>query len=335
MKDIGCFINLELPQGRELFRNIPSSDIIRLNSCRSAILHSIRCYNVKKVWIAKYQCDEVISFLKREKCELLFYDVDEEFNPLLDTNEQDTAIVLTNYFGLLGDRHFLPLIKKYKNVIIDNAQALFYHPIDGCLNCYSPRKFVGSPDGAYVIGKEVNKFEYEQDMSSDTSQFLLMHYEQGCEGDAYVRKKENDARINSSGIKLMSPLTYAILDSYDYERVIKKRKENFRYARKLFDRINKFSIGKLVEDDAVPMGYPLWNEKAEIIPEFHKNKIFQARYWEYLIDTASKESLECRWVKYMALICIDQRYGKEEIDFQNEIVKKCLNKYDGKAANNG
>ena len=66
MNDIGCFINLELPQGRELFRNIPSSDIIRLNSCRSAILHSIRCYNVKKAWIAKYQCDEVIRFLKEK-----------------------------------------------------------------------------------------------------------------------------------------------------------------------------------------------------------------------------------------------------------------------------
>ena len=36
----------------------------------------------------------------------------------------------------------------------------------------------------------------------------------------------------------------------------------------------------------------------------------------------------------LSLIC-DQRYSKEEIDFQNEIVKKCLNKSEGKATNNG
>lgn len=330
MKDIGCFINLELPKGKELFKGIPDKDIIRLNSCRAAILHSIRCCGVKNVWIAKYQCDEVISFLTREGCEILFYDVDEKFNPILDSNGIDTSIVLSNYFGLFGDLHFIPLVNKFHNVIIDNAQALFYHPLVGCYNCYSPRKFVGSPDGAYVIGNNINRFHYERDMSSNTSQFLLMHYEYGCEGDAYDKKKENDARINASGIKLMSPLTRAILDSYDYAQVIQKRRENFQYARKLFDRINKFKLDEIVSDDAVPMGYPLWNEKAQIIPRFHENKIYQARYWEYLINTAPHDSLEYRWVKYMALICIDQRYGRNEIDFQLKVVQDCLSeKYGG------
>lgn len=179
-EDLGSYIEFPLEKKRELFKDINERDKIRLNTCRAAIYHSVKCYNVKKVWIAKYQCDVVRDFLLNNGLEVFYYDIDLEFNPVLDGNEEDTAIVLTNYFGILGDTHFDPLIKKFKNVIIDNAQALFYHPKEKCFNCYSPRKFVASPDGAYVIGKDVNRFKYEQDISSNTAQFLFMRYEYGC-----------------------------------------------------------------------------------------------------------------------------------------------------------
>lgn len=322
MKNIGSFIELELESGRELFRDVPLQDIVRLNTCRAAICHAVRCYGVKKVWIAKYQCDVVRDFLLSEGLEVLYYKIDEHFNPVLDSNTPDSAIVLTNYFGLLGDRHFDALVSRFNNVIIDNAQALFYHPRKDSISCYSPRKFVGSPDGAYVIGRNVNRFNYEQDISSDTSQFLLMRYEYGCEGAGYVNKKGNDKRIDESGIKTMSKLTYALLDSFDYDAIISKRKRNFAYAAELFNDINKLEMAAIVDEDAVPMGYPLWTDSYEIIPEFHKNKIYQARFWEYLIDDINLGSLEYSFARYMALICIDQRYGREEIDFQKKIVDR-------------
>ena len=54
--DIGSYFELEFDKGKELFRDIPNNNIIRLNTCRAAIYHAVRCYNVKKVWIANYQC---------------------------------------------------------------------------------------------------------------------------------------------------------------------------------------------------------------------------------------------------------------------------------------
>lgn len=166
MEDLGSYIEFPLEKGKELFKDIPEGNIIRLNTCRAAIYHSVRCLGVNKVWIAKYQCDVVRDFLLRKGVEVLYYEIDEAFNPKLERNEDDTAIVLTNYFGVLGDKHFKPLIGKYQNVIIDNAQAFFTPPMDGCINCYSPRKFVATPDGAYVIGENVNRFDYPQDLSS-------------------------------------------------------------------------------------------------------------------------------------------------------------------------
>lgn len=325
MKDIGSYIELEFAKGMELFKDVPSSNILRLNTCRAAICHAVHCYGVKKVWIAKYQCDVVRDFLLNDGLEVYYYDINEEFNPLLDNNDENTAIVLTNYFGILGDRHFDPLISKYHNVIIDNAQALFYHPKNNCINCYSPRKFVGSPDGAYVIGKNVNKFDYEIDSSSNSAQFLLMRYEYGCNGNGYKNKKENDDRINNSKIKLMSPLTYAILDSIDYDEIKEKRKKNYNYARSILDISNKLDLEKISDPDCAPMGYPYWQD-FEIIPTFHKYHVYQARYWEHILDEYTENDIEYKFAKYLALLCIDQRYGKEEIDYQINIINDIKNK---------
>lgn len=319
MRDLGSYVELELEKGRDLFRDIPSDDIVRLNTCRAALYHAVRCYGTDKVWLAKYQCDVVGAFLERKGLTVLYYDIDESFRPLIEKNDSDSSIILTNYFGVLGDAHFFPLLSKFQNVIIDNAQALFYRPLDGCLNCYSPRKFVAAPDGAYVIGKNVNRFNYETDRSSDTSQFLLMRYEYGCSGDGYKNKKLNDQRIDSSDIMFMSPLTRALLDSVDYEAVIQRRKENYLYARSRFDSMNRFDVEKEFDPDCAPMGYPLWTD-FEVIPAFHRNHIYQARYWEYLTSENYKDTLEHTFARYIALICTDQRYGKDEIDFQYSVV---------------
>lgn len=324
MKDIGSFIELEFPKGRELFQNVASSDKIRLNTCRAALAHAARCYEVHKVWVAKYQCDVVSAFLVKQGLEVLYYDIDENFNPLLENNSIDSAIILTNYFGILGDEHFDPLVKKYNNVIIDNAQALFYPPRKDCISCYSPRKFVATPDGAYVIGTNVNRFKYNKDISSPSSQFLLMRGEFGCDGLCYKNKKDNDKRIDSSDILLMSDLTKMLLDSFDYNEIKRVRQSNYRYSRSLFDDINKINIDTIGDQEAAPMGYPLWVDNVEIIPEFHKNRIYQARFWEYLISENYVDTLEYHLAKYMALICIDQRYGKEEIDYQAKIVNRII-----------
>ena len=322
MRDLGSFIAYSFPKAEHLlFEDVCEENIIRLNSCRAAIYHAIRCYDVNKVWIARYQCDEVRDFLLKKGVTVLYYDMDSRFQPIFEeeVNSEDSAIVFSNYFGILGDRHFAPLIKRFRNVIIDNAQALFYPPQKGCINCYSPRKFVAAPDGAYVIGERVNRFTYETDFSSDTCQFLFMRQEYGCDMHAYAYKKENDKRIHEADVKLMSPLTQAMLDSVDYPAVKEQRKQNFAYARTLFDRMNLLDLDRIADDACAPMGYPLLTD-FEIIPTFHEKHIYQPRYWEYILDEFPETSLEYRLTKYMALICTDQGCGKAELDYQYDLV---------------
>lgn len=144
-------------------------------------------------------------------------------------------------------------------------------------------------------------------------------------GKGYENKKENDYRIDKSKVLEMSKLTYALLDCFDYNQILKKRQENFRYAREVFDKINLIDISKIADSNCAPMGYPLLIDEVEIIPEFHKEHIYQARYWEYIINDFEEDTLEYRLAKHLALICTDQRYGKKEIDLQYNIVEGLLN----------
>lgn len=320
MSEIGSFIELQLENGKEYYKNAA-----RLNTCRAAIWHAARCYEVEKVYLPRYECNTVRDFLKEKEVNIEYYDIDENFLPKLKSNDKESAIVLANYYGIFAKKHFEDIIGNYNNVIIDNAQAFFSKPLKGSLNCYSARKFCGVPDGAYVVGDIAEKYcDYEQDYSSDTASFLLMRHEYGCEGKAYAARKLNEKRINESDCLKMSPLTQKILDSLDYENNKKRRKENFSIARTYFDGINEIDIGRYVDDETYPMVYPLLIEKDGIIERFHENKIFQGHWWEYLVDEAPKDSFEYRLSRYIVPITIDGRYGEEDIARQYKIVKEFI-----------
>ena len=100
---------------------------------------------------------------------MCFYNIDNRFDPLdIDAKEDDDAVLLANYYGIMSSERMAELARKYKHAIIDCAQASFCKLVEGAQMVYSCRKFVGVPDGAYVVGKDAHKFveEYRQCYSS-------------------------------------------------------------------------------------------------------------------------------------------------------------------------
>ncbi|MDO4893396.1 MAG: hypothetical protein Q3989_08860, partial [Eubacteriales bacterium] len=236
--EIGSFIELQFPKGLEYYSG--EQIIARLNSGRAAIYHAARVLNCQTVWLPYYQCDTVRDFLLRKGMTVKYYRIDTRINPVDIEQKPHEAVVFVNYFGIMSQARMKLLAKRYDNVIIDNSQAFFCKPVEGCMNVYSARKFIGVPDGAYVIGKNAELYvdEYEKGYSSDTSLFLLQRIEYGCEGKTYESRMINEHRIDSEDIKQMSDLTRAILDGADYDLIIQKRRDNFQLACKLFEDVN-------------------------------------------------------------------------------------------------
>ena len=311
--EIGSFIELQFEKGREYFKG--DKNIARLNSGRAAIYHAFRVLNCDSIWLPYYQCDTVRNFLGRKNVKINYYHIDKEFNPTDLDQKENEAVLFVNYYGIMSNNRMKELANNRNNVIIDNSQAFFSEPIEDCLNVYSARKFVGVPDGAYVLGKDAEKYidNYEQGFSSDTSKFLLERIEYGCEGKTYTSRMENEHRIDTEDINKMSKLTRTILDGTNYEFIKGNRKENFEFACSLFDKVNQIKPQIYYDETCVPMVYPLLIEDENLLDTLLKNKHFQGHWWSYLLDEVSRDTFEYYISKYIIPITIDQRYGQYEI----------------------
>lgn len=319
--EIGSFIELQLPKGLEYYNQI--NDIARLNSGRSALWHAFRCSGCKAIWIPIYQCDSVRNTFIRKGVEIKYYKIDKDFNPINLNPTGDDAVMIVNYFGIMSFSRLQELAVNYDHPIIDNCQGFFTKPIDKALNIYSCRKFVGVPDGAYVIGKQahISINDYPQGYSSDTSRFLLTRIEYGCEGKGYEDRSINEYRIDNEDVMRMSSLTHAILDGTDYDLIKNKRRQNFALAHSLLGDINKINPLKYYDNETIPMVYPLVVENDNLINHLFKAKHFQGHWWSYICDEQPENSFEHWLSRYVIPITIDQRYGEKEIRYLAEIIK--------------
>ena len=159
--EIGSFIELEFNKNGEYHSG---ENVIRLNSGRAGIFHAVRILGCSAVWVPYYQCETVRDFLLKKGIEVKYYHIDESFAPIDLNSEENEAVVIVNYYGIMSYERMKGIASAYKNVIIDNSQGFFLKPLENCMNVYSARKFIGVPDGAYVIGNGVNSVnDYEKE----------------------------------------------------------------------------------------------------------------------------------------------------------------------------
>ncbi len=319
--EMGSFIELQFPKGYEFYKE--EKNIARLNTGRAAIWHAFRVLDCDCIWLPYYQCDTVRDFLKRKNVSIKYYHIDRHYNPIDLIPQKREAVLLVNYYGIMSSRRMADLANGFENVIIDNSQAFFSKPINKCMNVYSCRKFVGVPDGAYVIGENAEKYtdEYAQCCSSDTSLFMLQRIEYGCEGKAYKSRQLNEHRIDTEDCLQMSKLTRTILDGTNYEYIIRKRKENFDTARELFDDVNLLNVSEYYDNETVPMVYPLLVEDDGLLERLQEAKHFQGHWWSYLCDELPQDTAEYWISRYMIPITIDQRYCDGDICSVKEMLK--------------
>ncbi|MEL4106479.1 hypothetical protein AAFA46_06540 [Oscillospiraceae bacterium WX1] len=315
MKEYGSFLELDLKKGPEFY---DGPGVKRLNTARCGIGYVLRLLGLKKLRLPTYLCPKVRDYLLSQSIELSHYSLDDDLLPILPEKiSSDTAVLIVNYFGLLPHDKIETLARRYQNVIIDNAQAFYKKPAENAYSVYSPRKFFGVPDGCYVVGEKAGQedFSIPCDFSADTSLFLLKRIERGCQG-SYPDRMMNETRLDGSGLSLMSRLTRALLQNVDYTAVKDRRVQNFRYAQSLFSQMNLFDLSRFpLEEDTVPMVYPLVLADDEILSHFLENSVYLGRWWSALTSLVPQNSLEMTLSRYLLPLPIDQRMTPEDLDY--------------------
>ncbi len=324
--EIGSFIELQMPptQAYHAESRYPNMQVAGFNSGRTAIWYAFCLTGCDAVWLPYYQCETVRDYLSKKGVRIRYYHIDRYFTPTDLCPKANEAVLLVNYYGIMSEGRMRSLSALYSHVIIDNCQAFFALPIENCQNVYSCRKFIGVPDGAYVIGENAraNLSGIEQGYSSDTSLFLLQRIEYGCEGKTYASREQNENRIDHEDIRLMSNLTKYILHATDYAGICRKRKENFQTTHSLFSSSNRIDPLMHFDYDCVPMIYPLLIEDDDVLPLLLKHKHFQGHWWKYITQELEPNCFEYYLSRYMIPITIDQRYSTEDIEGLYTILKQ-------------
>ncbi|MDC7278809.1 hypothetical protein NXH64_04745 [Butyrivibrio fibrisolvens] len=324
--------------GKEYYTEEKYPNLIRFNAARYAMVYAVKCAGFSKVWIPFYLCKSVYDAFVKYNIVCHFYSLDENNEPDISMIEPDEAIVIVNYFGLKNDNYYDECCSKYKNVIFDNTQAFFAKPImkRNVYNVYSPRKFVGVSDGAYLISLELeymksyDEMNIEIDMSGERACHIFKAIE-GSVNSYYYDSLKAEKEIEESGIKYMSVLTRQMLDLVDYDYIKNARISNFRILEKNFNEIN---ILKPKYNDGCPMVYPLLIENGhKIRQELVKRKVFVPQWWKWILEDElvnnSINSTEKRLALDLVPVPVDQRINEESMCTLIDIIGDVIGKHRG------
>lgn len=323
VKEIGGYFELELKK----IGSFPHSDGVCVNSGRNALEYILRTLPlIKHIWIPYFTCNVILEPLKKLQIPYSFYRVNNslEIDENIELNAGD-YILATNYFGV-KDEYIKQIAKIYKDkLIVDNAQSFFSPHILGINTIYSPRKFVGVPDGGIAYTNNNSKLlEIPCSHSYDKCSHLLKRIDLGA-SEGYVDFKNNSKSLSEQPVLKMSELTKRLLYSIDFEFVKKRRLENFTFLHTYLREKNLFDIPSL-DSFECPMVYPYLTNDTNIRKRLIENKVFVAKYWPNVLEWCNEDSLEYRLTESILPIPIDQRYNEQDMD---RIIKLVLNGSDG------
>ncbi|MCR5262201.1 MAG: hypothetical protein K6C94_10260 [Candidatus Gastranaerophilales bacterium] len=235
---------------------------IFLNSARNCLRYVIRAFRIKQIYLPYYICQAVRYAVKEEDIAVKFYHIDEDFMPEMAFDKND-YILYPNYFGICGRQNKI-LSNKYKNLISDNAHALFAEKT-GCAAFSSPRKFLKVNDGGILISDKIIHDDFQTDADRNIE---ITDYESFC---------KNELTIDNESIKLMSEKTKKQLSAVDENAEKQRRLNIFGNYSKLFEKYNRLKINPDTLD--VPYVYPFLSDKSALIGKYlDMNDIYTLKY---------------------------------------------------------
>lgn len=309
LKPIGGYFEWEFPANNGSF---PHSDGVLLNSGRHSLEYILKSLGaIKRLWIPYYTCDVVLQPIERLGIPYSFYHINKDFILAEEIAlSEGEYIIYTNYFGLM-DAYCKEMAKHYGNqLILDCAQAFFAPRLKGINTFYSPRKFVGIPDGGIAYANNPTSLELPTDNSYDKCAHLLKRHDL-TPMDGYNDFKESSHKIASSLLSSMSILTQKMLLSLDYDAIKKRRFSNFISLHEHLASSNELQIPSQ-DSFSCPMVYPYYTKDSELRKRLISNQVFVATYWPNVFEW-TREEIEYKLSKNIIPIPIDQRYDDKDM----------------------
>ena len=314
MKEYGGYIEFENYHG-----NMLHEGAISLNCGRSALAYLCETKRIKKLYLPYFLCSSVPNLCDKAGVEYGYYHINEKFEPIFNRSlGEDEWLYIVNFYGQLDNDYLIEWKRKCGRVIVDNAQSYFQMPVAGMDTLYTCRKYFGVADGAFLYSDTRLGKEIPQDESFERMHFLLGRYERGA-NEFYSEYVSNNKLFAAEPVKRMSRLTKNLLHGIDYDVVAKRRQENFDFLDAEFRDINELNLKSIYGAFMYPL---LIQNGSEIRKALQKEKIYIPTLWPNVMKECPVGSLEYQYAADILPIPIDQRYGKEDMRYLVDTIKR-------------
>jgi len=333
---------IEKPTGFEI-KGIDKVDSVQYYfSGRNAIRSLCRQIksDTKKVLLPSFTCETVIKPFEKEEWLIDFYDINKNLQvnvvdllEKISTSEPD-VIYFQNYFGfctLVNVEEVLKLCQA-KNIIVveDITQSLLseFEKIQANYYVGSLRKFFAIYEGGILISRDgeieqpVNNAVYEVVKSAKEAFLEKKQYmNEICNNKKIFLEKYNKWKslfVMNDDIFRMNEITGVLLEKFDYQYMIEKRRENYLF---LYKRLKEVEYIQCIFDDnlnnVAPLFFPIYVNVAEqrdyIQKKMAENNVYCPIVWPQYISNNLLSNNSIYIYKHILCIPCDYRYDFDDM----------------------
>ncbi len=302
-----------------------------LANARSGINILAALLKPQKIWMPSFLCDVMLKAV--QDIDVQFYEVDSHLQvsgEWLNTVEKGELVVFIDYFGFPFDPSLARRIKERGSWVLEDAsQALFsFHAgrfSDFVL--FSPRKFLGVPDGGILrnnipfelSGIQIKDPPPEWWLRALDATILRREFDLYGGGRYWFQLFQETDKAGPIGPYAMSELSRTMLEhSFDYSAIIEKRIENYNI---LNNYLSRYALFPDLPADVVPLGYPIRvPNRDRVRQELFGHNIYPPVHWP-IAEVVPHKFVESHHLAetILTLVC-DQRYNPTDMERTARIV---------------
>jgi hypothetical protein len=287
-----------------------------VKSGRSALRIILEVERPSRVYLPYYSCEALAVPMMSTGTPFRFYSINQNWDPVdLPKLLQGELLLYINYNDAKRDTVFQLYKQLGDQLIIDNTQAFFWQPEMPCWAFNSCRKFLGVPDGAYIMSPDTQTLP---DMTAwpKNTDIVSTHLEirnQGRVQEGYPYYRQNEALLDDA-LQQASDSSSMRLPLLDYETMANRRRNNYMKLGELLGEINQWQHP--LPPDSVPMYYPLLPKQLLQREQLWQHQIFVPHFWPDWTDQKQDPSFgsDRQWAAQLLPLPIDQRYGETDME---------------------
>ena len=339
MKIIGGMFGMDLSEAcKEQTPSFLTGRTLFLVNARSGIRLLVLLLRPRQVWLPSYLCKTMISAIDTTCSVIRFYPVNSALTvsslEWLNETKKNDLVVFIDYFGFPSSPECMLAAKSQGCLVLEDAcQALLSEQVGAYSDfaLYSPRKFLGVPDGGVL------KVNCDLDLSEvslmvpparwwlDVLRCTILRTEFDRHGGDrswfhLYRKSDSEAPVGSFR---MSELSKMLLETaFDYCNISDVRRRNYSY---LLGTLEKVALMPQLPADVVPLGFPIRLKARDIVRQhLFESEIYPPVHWDIKGIVPERFSESHQLAREIMTIPCDQRYDLEDMRRVAEAVANAM-----------